>query len=100
MQHAVQSNVSQPALPLRIGVIGCGHWGPNHIRVFSQMKGVVVTAVADRDETRLGTVCEMFAQVRGYADYEQMLEGPVDAVVVATPTKTHFEVVARALHAG
>ena len=68
--------------------------------MFSQMKGVVVSAVADRDEKRLGTVCEMFAHVRGYADYEQLLMGPVDAVVVATPTRTHFEVVKRSLHAG
>jgi len=85
----------------RIGVIGCGHWGPNHIRVFSQFKDCTVTAIADANEKRLATVCEMFPQARGFADYGALLrDGGVDAVVVVTPTKTHFSVVRDALNAG
>ncbi|MEX0643459.1 MAG: hypothetical protein WD468_12195 [Pirellulales bacterium] len=44
--------------PLRIGVIGCGHWGPNHIRVFSQMKDVAVVGVADRVSVGANIVVE------------------------------------------
>ena len=86
---------------MRIGVIGCGHWGPNHIRVFSQFKDCAVTAIADANAKRLAAVCEMFPQVRGFADHAALLrDGGVDAVVVVTPTKSHFAVVTDALNAG
>lgn len=86
---------------LRVGVIGCGHWGPNHIRTFSQMKDCTVTAIADANAKRLASVCEMFPHVRGFADHASLLrDGGVDAVVVVTPTKTHFAVVTDALNAG
>jgi predicted dehydrogenase len=86
---------------LRLGVIGCGHWGPNHIRVFSQLKGCAVVAIADASEQRLSVVCELFPQVRGFRDHRELLrEGGVDAVVVVTPTRTHFTVVTDALNAG
>jgi predicted dehydrogenase len=83
----------------KVGVIGCGHWGPNHVRVFSQMKEACVVAVADRDSDRLATVCDLFPQVRGYLNYQEIFP-EVDAVIVATPTKTHFAVVLDSLTAG
>ena len=86
---------------IRIGVIGCGHWGPNHIRVFSQMKDCGVTAVADLDEKRLTEVHRNHPQARPYADYRGLLrDADVSAVVVVTPTKTHFTIVSDALKAG
>jgi predicted dehydrogenase len=86
---------------LRIGVIGCGHWGPNHIRTFSMMKDCTVTAIADANAKRLASVCEMFPHVRGFADHTSLLrDGGVNAVIVVTPTKTHFAVVTDALNAG
>ncbi|MBI5394237.1 MAG: Gfo/Idh/MocA family oxidoreductase [Verrucomicrobia bacterium] len=92
--------MSTPAT-LRIGVIGCGHWGPNHIRTFSTLEGSTVTACADPDAQRLKTVNRLFPAVRGCSDYRQLLADPeVDAVVVATPTGTHFEITRAALLAG
>lgn len=86
---------------LRIGVIGCGHWGPNHIRVFSQMKDCTVVAIADASEKRLAAVCDMFPHVQGFGDHHALLcDGEVDAVVVVTPTQTHFAVVRDALNSG
>src|SRR5258708_5803567 len=68
---------------LVVGIIGCGYWGPNHIRVFSQIKGVSVAAIADSSETRLATVTEMFPQLRGYRDHRELLQNKeIDAVVV------------------
>jgi predicted dehydrogenase len=87
--------------PLKIGVIGCGHWGPNHIRVFSSLKGCEVVAIADASEQRLAAAGEMFPQLRRFKDHRALLdEAGVDAVVVVTPTKTHFTVVSDALKAG
>jgi predicted dehydrogenase len=85
---------------VRIGVIGCGHWGPNHIRVFSSLKDCQVVAIADASEPRLAAVCEMFPHVRGFSDDRTLLrDGNVDAVVVVTPTKTHYAIVSDALEA-
>lgn len=86
---------------LRVGVIGCGHWGPNHIRVFSQLKDCSVVAIAETNERRLASIAETFPHVCGFADYRALLrDGGVDAVVVATPTTTHFAIVTDALNAG
>lgn len=87
--------------PVRLGVIGCGHWGPNHIRVFAAIKGVTVTAAADSSEVRLAALADLFPTLKTYRDHREMLnDAGVDAVVVATPTTTHAQVVADALAAG
>jgi len=86
---------------IRMGVIGCGHWGPNHLRVFSQIKDCAVAAMADTDERRLADIRRNHPQVRPFAGHRELLrEAGVDAVVVVTPTKTHFGIVRDALNAG
>jgi predicted dehydrogenase len=85
----------------RIGVIGCGHWGPNHIRVFSQLRESRVLACADLDQKRLDALRETHPQVEPYKDYRAMLRSAeLDAVVVAAPTRTHHSIVKDALEAG
>lgn len=85
----------------RIGVIGCGHWGPNHIRVFSQLRESRVVACADLDQKRLDAVRELHPQVEPFKDYRIMLRNAeLDAVVVAAPTRTHHSIVKDALEAG
>lgn len=86
---------------VHVGVIGCGHWGPNHIRVFSTLSGSRVVAVADHDANRLGSVGQLYPQVRLVNDYHELLEHvPLDAVVVATPTRTHYKIAKEALEHG
>jgi predicted dehydrogenase len=85
---------------INIGVIGCGHWGPNHVRVFSQIKDSRVVACADLDPKRLEAVREQHPQVKGFQDYREMLKlAELDAVVVAAPTGLHYPVVKAALEA-
>lgn len=84
-----------------IGVIGCGHWGPNHVRVFRSLPETEVLYVVDVDSSRLDKARTLFPGVRGEKDLGAVLVDPaVDAVVVATPTQTHYEVVKAALQAG
>lgn len=86
---------------IKIGVIGCGHWGPNHVRVFSQLRESQVVACADLESKRLEAIRELYPHVQPFQDYRQMLQVPeLDAVVVASPTHTHFQVVKDALGAG
>lgn len=83
-----------------IAVIGCGYWGPNHVRTFSGLPDCRVTAV-DVDVTRLARLSQSFPAIRVEANFERILEdSAIDAVVIATPTQTHFDLVRRALLAG
>ena len=67
-----------------IAVIGCGHWGPNHIRNFQSIAGVRVVAVVDADETRLNAVKALFPNLRTVTSAEAVLSDPdVDAIVAA-----------------
>ncbi len=81
--------------------MGCGHWGPNHIRVFNSLADSRVEAVADMDGRRLGRVRELHPGVRCERDHRRIIEDPrIDAVVIATPTSTHNDLVSEALRAG
>lgn len=86
---------------VRIGVIGYGHWGPNHVRVFNQLPGSRVVHVADPDGNRRDALRAQFRDVRTSDSPEHIFADPdVDAVVVATPLRTHFELTRAALLAG
>lgn len=86
---------------LRVGVIGCGHWGPNHIRVFAQLKETQAVACVDLDEARLKDVKVSFPDIQTYTDYQVLLQDNcIDAVCIASPTNTHFTLAKDALLAG
>ncbi|HET9444232.1 MAG TPA: Gfo/Idh/MocA family oxidoreductase [Acidimicrobiales bacterium] len=84
-----------------VAVVGAGHWGPNLIRNFQGPPTSAVRWVVDRDAGRLAQVVSRFPEVRVDAEVDAALADPeVDAVVVATPTTTHFGLAERALRAG
>ena len=72
---------------LQVAVIGCGHWGPNHIRNFASHQQAQVVSCADLDPSRLQLVRDLFPSVETTDDVQQILTDPrVQAVVIATPT--------------
>ena len=78
---------------INVGVIGYGHWGPNHVRTFNSLPDSQVVAVADLDEGRLKSVREAYPTVRCEQDYRRLLSNPdIDALVVATPVGTHYKI--------
>jgi predicted dehydrogenase len=84
-----------------IAVIGAGHWGPNLIRNFSNGVTSTVRWVIDRDADRLAQVQARFPDIRTATSPDDVWGDPeIDAVVVATPTSTHADLVERALSAG
>ncbi len=86
---------------LRIGVIGCGYWGPNLIRNFSHLKGSQVLACSDLSEDRLSHMRTLYPQIETTTDYRRVLaRKDIDAVVVATPPETHERLTVEALRAG
>ncbi len=94
-------NPIRPEL-LRIAIIGFGHWGPNYARILSgTMSGARLTACAEPAAGRLNAFERQYPSARAYADYRRLLsEGDLDAVIVATPTSTHRDVVEDCLRAG
>lgn len=86
---------------IRLGVIGLGYWGPNLVRVLSGFRDCQVTVLCDLNAARLRDLCERFPGVRGTRNVEEALGShDVDAVVIATPTKTHFPLAKAALERG
>lgn len=84
-----------------IAIAGAGHWGPNLIRLFDSRQRSRVRVVADLDEARLSQVADRFEGIRTTTSAVEALTHPaVDAVVIATPTTTHFELARVALEAG
>lgn len=91
----------QIAAPIRVAVVGAGHWGPNLIRNFDNRPASVVRAVCDRDRARLDQVAARFPHIPVTDQFELVLaDADIDAVVVATPTGSHFALCKAALAAG
>ncbi|MCA9408940.1 MAG: Gfo/Idh/MocA family oxidoreductase [Candidatus Omnitrophica bacterium] len=83
---------------VNVGVIGCGHWGPNHIRIFSQLAQSNSLMCADLDETKLKKMKEMLPQIQTTQNYKDILNNKdIHAVCVASPTNTHFAISKEAL---
>ena len=77
---------------IKIGVIGCGHWGPNHIRIFSAFPEAQVVLCADTSAERLQSVKKLFPSVQPTTNYKEVLQNKdIDAICIATPTNTHFQ---------
>jgi predicted dehydrogenase len=86
---------------IRIGIIGYGYWGPNLVRNFMESRGAEVAAVADLDRAKLETLQRRFPAVAVTTDFQHLLGDPsIDAIAVATPVSTHFQLGMAALRAG
>jgi predicted dehydrogenase len=77
---------------VNIGVIGCGYWGPNLIRNLTKVKECRLAAVADQRPERLEAVRHLNPGMKTTVDARELLESTsIDAIVIATPISTHFD---------
>jgi len=84
--------------PIGIGIIGCGYWGMNYIRVFSELPQATVVAVGDLRADRLRLVKQRFPTVRTYQKCEQVLgNSEMEGVVVSTSATAHYAIVKECL---
>lgn len=86
---------------VRVGVIGCGYWGPNLIRNFAEFPGSEVVQVADMRPDRLAPIARRYPSVATTTDYRDLIKDPtIDAILISTPIHTHYELAHEALRAG
>ncbi len=86
---------------IKVGVIGCGYWGPNLIRNFNENYDTEVLAACDTIKKRVNDVKLKYPHIRITSDYRELLKNSkIHAIAIATPVFTHYKLVKEALEAG
>lgn len=85
-------------MSINIGVIGCGYWGPNIVRVLNSFKDVQVTLVSDLKDERLEYIKELFPNIKTTKNYIEILKDKtIDAIAIATPVLSHYKIALESL---
>lgn len=100
-QDPFRTSLDQESDPTVLAVVGMGYWGPNLLRALIEIEDVEVRYICDRDADRLGVHGRRYPSVARVREIATVLDDPeVDAVVIATPVFTHFDLASRCLRAG
>lgn len=84
-----------------IGVAGYGYWGPKLVRNFYELPNADLVKVSDLRSERLEKAQAHYPTVKVTQDYRELLtDSRIDAIAIATPISTHFELAMKALKAG
>jgi predicted dehydrogenase len=87
--------------PAGLAVVGLGYWGPNLLRVLSEMPGAEVRWICDVDGDRVERFSRRYPAVNTTRSIDEVLADPaVEAVIVATPVHTHYELATKVLASG
>lgn len=84
---------------LRVGVIGLGSMGKNHVRVYSELPDVELVGIADTNESLVDHTAEVY-HTKPFVDYKKLLKEDLDAVNICVPTSLHKKVAVDAANAG
>jgi len=83
---------------IKIGLIGYGYWGPNLARNFNGNGDLELTSICDFSADRLESAGKLYPEVKLVTDIEEFFkDSSLDAIAIATPVSTHFELAQRAL---
>jgi predicted dehydrogenase len=85
---------------LKVGVVGCGYWGPKLARNFHELPDTELEWVCDFAQDRLDHLTSLYPTVKATRDYRELLDSDVDAITIATPVSTHYRLTLEALRAG
>jgi predicted dehydrogenase len=85
----------------RVAVVGLGYWGPNLVRVMFERTDVDVRWICDRDQERLEHISRRYPSASTTQHLEEvLLDASVDAVLLATPVFTHYDLARQCMEAG
>jgi len=83
---------------IKLGIIGYGYWGPNLVRNFTNTDGCLVTHICDLDTKKLEIAKKIYPSIDTTSSIDEIFSNPqIDAVVIATPVSTHFDLALKAL---
>jgi len=86
---------------IKIAMAGCGYWGPNLLRNFISLSDCKVKTICDIDSERLSHLESLYPSAATTQDYDEVIKDTeIDAVVIATPVRFHFEMAKASLRAG
>jgi len=86
---------------LKVGVVGCGYWGPNLVRNLRQASDCNLKLLCDVSEQRLRHMQRLYPDLQTTTQFENILnDAEIEAVVIATPVRFHFDMAKAALLAG
>jgi len=86
---------------LHVALVGYGYWGPNLARNLYQLPNATLAACCDMDVKKLAEVQALYPGVRTTPDFASVLaDAAIEAMVIATPARTHFSLARQALEAG
>lgn len=85
---------------LKFGVIGVGHLGYHHARLYHAMEGITLAGVADPNPEARAKIQQDFADVPVYENTAELLDSGLDGVSIVAPTSEHFVLTKQALAAG
>lgn len=83
------------------GIVGYGYWGPNLARNVSESTGADLAAISDMQSAARDRAGKRYPAISLHGNWTEMIADPkIDAVLVATPVSSHFEIALAALRAG
>lgn len=86
---------------INIAVVGLGYWGPNRLRALMEVPDVALRYICDLDQNRLQRFEQRYPGAKATTSFAQLLDASeLDAIVIATPVFTHYELACAALEAG
>ncbi len=84
-----------------VGVVGYGYWGPNLVRNFVNSTSARVNGVCDLNPANLATCNRLYPNIQTTSDFSDLIKNPwIDAIAIATPVNTHYDLALAALRAG
>ena len=74
---------------IKVGVVGAGHLGEHHVRIFHQLPGANLVGIVDTDQVRLKEIAQKY-RTSSFRNCEELIAAGVEAVSIAVPTEHHF----------
>src|SRR5579862_1994644 len=86
---------------VNVGIIGYGYWGPNLVRNFATTPGCKVKRVVDARAERLKVLNNLYPSILATQNVNDIFsDADIDAIVIATPVFTHFDLAKKTLDSG
>src|SRR2546423_6507063 len=86
---------------IKLGVVGCGYWGPNLVRNLRQSHECNLKLLCDISEQRLRHMHRLYPDLQTTTRFDDLLkDSEIDGIVIATPARFHYEMAKAALNAG